>query len=256
MSLEMVRSPNRSAQPSRLVMFAAGLLATVAAVELQAQGIVATPLPMTLTPPDAAAPATPHLDLGVGVTFGILGLGVEGSKLINDHIGVRAGFSTFSMNRNITIQSISYALKLKLQGVPLLVDLYPFARGSFHFSGGLVLNQVQLSGSGTGAAFTLNSNSYTAAQLGTLGASIKYPSAGPYFGLGFGTPARNSLIAFTTNFGVVLSKPTVGLTSTGGTASNSAQLQADLAAQQAKTQTSVNKLPVLPVLSTGIMLRF
>ena len=208
-------------------------------------------------PPSAASSAGgQHLDLGFGIDYGLLGLGVEVNKLIFGHLGVRAGYSTSSFSINHTISNLNLAATLKLQGAPLLVDVYPFSRGPFHLSGGVLLTTPQLTGTAqpqSGGTFKLNGTQYTAAQVGTLHGSVKWPSGAPYFGLGFGTPARKSLFAATFNFGAVVSKANVGLTSTGGTGGGN--FQSDLQAQQASMQSSVHKLPVFPVFSGGFLFR-
>ena len=206
-------------------------------------------------PPTGQPGASNHLDLGVGIEAGLLGFGGEVNKLLFGHLGVRADFSTVSITLNPTYKSIKYSGNIKLQGAPVIVDFYPFARGSLHLSGGVVFNQTQLSGSGSGNSFTLNGTSYTAAQVGTLGLKVKFPSAGPYLGLGFGTPARGGRVGFFTNFGAIISKPSATLTSTGGTG-QPAGFQSDLQAQSASTNQDARKLPVLPVFSMGLMVRF
>ena len=79
------------------------------------------------------------------------------------------------------------------------------------------------SGSGT---FTINGNTYTRAQVGTLSTTSKFPGAMPCLGLGFGTPAnRGGRVKFLFDLGAAIGKPTVALTSTG--AASNATLQAD-----------------------------
>jgi len=198
-----------------------------------------------------------HLDLGVGLETGTLGFGLEAGKLLIPHIGVRAGFNGFSFSLNHSISDIPYSAKLKLQTIPLLVDVFPSSRGAFHLTGGVILNQTKFSGSGVPDAagtITINHVAYTGSQLGVLSAAVKYPSTGGYAGLGFGTPAFKGRITGVFDVGAILSKPKVSLNATG--AAGNAQLASDVAAQQATMQTSVNKLSVYPVLKSGVMVRF
>jgi len=212
---------------------------------------------LTATPVIAGAQGSGGLDLGVGVTFGTLGFGGQVSKLLFSHLGVRGGLNYFSLSPNETFNDVQYAAKLRLESIPLLVDVYPMARGALHVTGGMVINRTQLTGTaipGPSNTITINHDSYTAAQVGVLNGSFKYPSSGGYFGIGFGTPARKSIMAATFDIGAVLSRPHVSLNATG--AASDAQLASDLAAQQVTTQNTINKLTVYPVISSGLTLRF
>lgn len=222
-----------------------------------ALGALSCLLALTPAVSRAQADSSNHLDLGVGVHVGTLGGGVEVNKLIFGHLGVRGEFNYFSFSLNHSISDVQYSAKLRLETIPVLLDLYPWSRGPFHVTGGVVFNQTQLTGSGVPDAsgtIKLNGDSYTEAQVGVLSAAVKYPSSGGYFGLGFGTPARKSAVSFTFDVGAILSKPTVSLSATNP--GEIPALTTDLAAQQASTQTSVNKVRAYPVISTGILVRF
>lgn len=227
------------------VLATTGLLLAVAAATVAAQPA-----------PPSGSSGGGGLDLGVGIQAGTTGLGVQVDKLIVSHIGVRAGFNYFQFGLSHTFNDVDYSGHLRLQSVPVLADLYPF--GSFHLTGGIVFDQTQLTGTAVpdpSGTITINHVAYTAAQVGTLSAAIKYPSSDGYLGLGFGSPARKGgLLGGTFDLGVILARPRVALNATG--ASTTPGLAANLAAQQATTQHSANKLSVYPVLASGIMLRF
>lgn len=233
----------------RLMLAHAGLCLAAGSASLAAQ-----PTP----PPGASTSGTGGggaLNLGVGIQVGTLGFGVQVDKLIVSHIGVRAGFNYFEFGLSHTISDVDYSGHLRLQSVPLLADIYPF--GSFHLTGGLVFDQTQLTGTAVpdpSGTITINHVSYTQSQIGILNAGIKYPSSDGYLGLGFGSPVKKSLLGGTFDIGVILARPRVSLNATN--ASTTPGLAANLAAQQATTQHSVNKLSVYPVLSSGIMLHF
>jgi hypothetical protein len=208
-------------------------------------------------PPPQAPPAEgSHLDASIGLTAGTLGFGVQAGKLLFSHLGVRAGFNYFSFSLTHTFSGVAYTAKLRLQNIPALVDVYPWGRGPFHLTGGLVFNQNQFTGTGVpdSTGFTINQHHYTQSQVGVLHAAIKYPSTAGYGGIGFGTSARNSLIAPVFDIGAVFSTPRVTLGATG--AASNPQLASDLQAQQDKTQHDVRKFRVYPVISTGFMVRF
>jgi len=197
-------------------------------------------------------------DVAIGARVSLLGFGAEVSKLLTSHVGVRVGGNLFSY----TIQgeeqdNITYDGKAKWQSLSALLDLYPSPRGSFHLTGGLVTNPVKatVTGRPTGGSFEINDNSYTAAEVGTLTGTGEFSSVMPYVGLGVGTAASNhGGFGFVFDLGVAIGKPTLSLTATG--AANNAQLQSDLNAQIATTQQDLDKVPVYPVLSLGVIYRF
>ena len=129
-------------------------------------------------------------DLGISLRAGTLGGGIELSKLLVSHVGIRVGANYFSLNKDsLTAKDVSYDAKLKLQSFDGLLDLYPSPRGSFHLTAGVMSDPLKITGSGTptGGDFKINGNTYTRPQVGTLTAEAKFASALPYVGLGFGT---------------------------------------------------------------------
>lgn len=192
-------------------------------------------------------------DAAISVRFGTLGFGPEVSKLVTPHVGLRAGVNFFSISHTFNQSNANVDATLKLKAFTGLVDLYPGDRGSFHFTAGVITNPVTVTGSGTPSGnTTINDRDYTPAQVGTMTVTGEWPSASPYLGLGFGTPAAShSAMFFAFDIGAAIGKPKVGLTSTGA-ASNST-LKSDLAAQVATIQ---NKVPAYPVIALGLGYRF
>lgn len=207
----------------------------------------------------AQASSGSHLDASVALRFGTLGFGVEVSKLLMGHVGVRVGANYFKLDKTRTESNVTYDATLKAKAFSALIDLFPANRGSFHFTGGLMTDPVKVNGTGkptTSGNFTLNGNTYTTAQVGVLTAEVKYPDVAPYVGIGFGTPARNgSALKFLFDLGVVIGKATVALDATG--AASNPTLAADLQAQEDKTEHDVQKYAkVYPVISFGLAYRF
>jgi len=199
-------------------------------------------------------------DAAFALRLSTLGLGFELSKWLVNHVSARVGANFGSYSKNGKENSgIAYDVKLKLKAVEALVDLSPSARGNFHFTVGLLTNPAKLTGAGqptSSGTFDINNHSYTSAQVGTLEAEAKFPGASPYFGIGFGTAARKGgRIKFLFDLGASIGKAKLLLTATG--ASNNSQLQADLNAQQQKTQADLDKYAKLyPVLSFGLAYHF
>ncbi len=210
---------------------------------------------LPLTSVAAQGSSSTGSDMSVGIRVGTLGIGAEVSKLLTDHIGVRVGGNYFSANTTRAESDITYVATAKLQAFTGLVDLYPGSRGSFHFSAGVITNPLTFTGTGqpTNGTITINQVPYTPSQVGTLNATIKWPSASPYLGLGFGTPAAmHGAFKLVFDVGAAIGKPKVSLNATG----SAPGLAADLAAQQDSTQNKANKLSVYPVISLGLVYRF
>jgi len=198
-----------------------------------------------------------HLDASIGVRAGTLGVGVEVGKLIFSHLGIRAGINFFNYGAKHTISDLDYNARLRYQNIPVLLDLFPWARGSFHLTGGVVFDQNRITGTGTPNAsgeIPINGTDYTQAQVGVLSGAIRYPSTAGYAGLGWGTPARHSLVAFVADFGVMISTPKVTLNATN--TGTDPELASDLQAQQVTTQKKVNQYAkIYPVISLGLIFR-
>ncbi|MES2123614.1 MAG: hypothetical protein V4503_02885 [Gemmatimonadota bacterium] len=198
-------------------------------------------------------------DISIAVRVSTLGFGAEVSKLVTSHLGVRVGANTYSLTKNVDQSDVTFDAKLKMKALTALVDFYPGNRGSFHLTGGLMTNPVNITAVGQPKAngtFTINDREYTTAEVGTLTGTGEWASALPYVGIGFGTPANSHKgIKFIFDLGAGIGKSTIALTATG--AANNAQLQSDLNAQVAKTQKDVDKYAkVYPVLSFGLAYRF
>ena len=132
-------------------------------------------------------------DAAIGIRLSTLGLGLELGKQLGDHISARVGINFGSISQNGKKQTdLTYDVSLKLKAAEALIDYSPSKRGVFHFTAGLLTNPLTISGVGTpsgSGTFTINGNTYTRAQVGTLSTTSKFPGAMPYLGLGFGTPA-------------------------------------------------------------------
>ena len=199
-----------------------------------------------------------HADVSIAFRSLTLGLGLEVGKLITDHFGLRVGANYLKFSTSATKSNVSYDASLKLHAVTGLLDFFPGARGNFHLTGGIITNPVTVSGTGQPTAqgtFTLNGHTYTTAQVGILTGEAKYPDVGPYFGLGFGTPARKSPFGFFFDLGAMLGQPSVTLAASGAAAGS--QLATDLQAQADTTQHDIRKYAkVYPVISMGLAFRF
>lgn len=210
------------------------------------------------------AEAGPAADVSVDLLFGIMGIGLQVAKLVTPHVGIRAGGTYFSLSRTITQTDVEYDASLKLGSIKGLVDLFPGSRGAFHLSGGVLANLTKVDATGNcSGTIDINNHNYTCAELGKLTGSVKFPSASPYVGLGFGTPAKGSRVHFVMDLGAAFGAPTLLLAASNAgsnaqlTADVNAQLTADVNAERDKTQKDINKyLKIFPVIELGLGIRF
>lgn len=205
----------------------------------------------------SASPPADAVDMSIDVFLGTLGIGGQAAKLVTPHLALRAGGTYFSLSRTANQSDVDYDATLNLKSFFGLLDFFPSARGAFHLTGGVLANKSTVDATGvcTSGSIDLNGRSYTCAQLGSLKGSVKFPSASPYIGIGFGTPARGSRVHFVTDFGGVFGGPTLAL-SASNSASNP-QLAADVKAQRDKTQKDIDKyLKIFPISNFGLGIRF
>jgi hypothetical protein len=198
------------------------------------------------------------LDLSIGLRGGTLGYGAEVGKLVASHLGVRVAAYVFSYTRQQDFEDVQYDAQAKFRHATALVDLFPGRRGKFHLTGGVVAGTSEVTGRGVpeGDRFYLNGREYSSAEVGALTGAVRFPRVRPYGGLGWGTPAKNSGgIGFSTDFGVVYGGPTAVLTASN--AGPNAQLRADLEAQRAETQETLDQYAKFyPVVNFGLTYRF
>ena len=84
----------------------------------------------------------------IGLEAGTDGIfGGFGSWRFMDHLGVRAGVDYTELSWNdVSIAGIHYNAKLKFLSEPLVLDVYPWKKHSFHVGLGMMFNQNELSG--------------------------------------------------------------------------------------------------------------
>jgi hypothetical protein len=264
----------------RLTMVAVLVAATFPVSMLAAQSTRTSrpaPTPEKPRPTAAVAPARGSTEshTSIGLRVGTLGVGLDISHLISDHIGLRVGASYLKLSHERTFeesngastiyntQEVTWNVTAKVNAFSGLVDWYPGTRGVFRFSVGAVTNPLKGSGVGVIAqrdsVYRLNGRQYKPASIiGNFIASSKYASVLPYLGIGFGTPAsKQHGFGFIFDLGAAIGTPTVALTSTNAATTTNPTLRQDLAGRQNEWQTeTVNKIPVYPVLSIGAAYRF
>jgi hypothetical protein len=193
-------------------------------------------------------------DTSLGLRVGTLGGGIELAHAFTETLGFRVAASGLNYNTTETYDSINYDAKLKLASGQLLFDWFPFA-SNFRLSAGAMYNGNKLTLDGkpsSGGTFTINGTTYSASEIGALNGKVDFRKAAPYVGLGYGRPVGKGL-SLTADLGVLFQgSPRSTLTATCGTTTNCAQIQSNVAAQQAQLDDDMHKFQYYPVLSIGL----
>lgn len=207
--------------------------------------------------PIAHASVSPH-DFALGVGVGTEGIGGQlSTQLIRHTLDFNIGVSRFSHHFSFTADSTKFGANLRLGGEPVGVSWYPFHNG-FKIEGGVLINANHASVTGqpnSGSTYTINGRTYTASQVGTMHGDTNFRTAAPYVGVGYGDPFAGGRWTFSVNAGVVFEgKPNVTLTASN--ASNNAQLQKDIQAEQTTVNNKLQFLQFWPEISIGLTYRF
>lgn len=156
-----------------------------------------------------------------GLAAGTTGIAAEASAIFGGNFAVRLGFNylrfgypfRFSLPEDLggDGSAASFTAKLNLNHGCFLADIYPFAEGSFHFTGGLWAgspNLVRLSNS-TPLPDAFNSigidiDGYSVhAMNNDLSADIRVNALKPYFGFGFGKIRPDRRLCFVFDLGLL-----------------------------------------------------
>src|SRR5260221_9210812 len=207
-------------------------------------------------------PGVAPADTSLGIRGGTLGGGVELSTALSQRAAVRLDVDGYNRTQTSTQDNIQYDVKLKLQTASLLGDWFPFAN-NFRISLGAMYNgnKLTLKGQPTGGTFTINGQSYNAADVGSLDAQVDFNKAAPYFGIGYGRPINGGL-SMIFDAGIMFQgSPKSKIDVTCGTAApqgsaRCTQLQSDAQAEQSRLDASLHNLKYYPVISLGLAYTF
>lgn len=189
-----------------------------------------------------------------GEVYGAIGLpGVMGgyANPLGESFTLRADFATIgSRTRTSTEEGIDYNLKLKANRFALFGDWYPFS-GTFRLTGGVTANdyKLTLAATGAGGTLTIGDNSYTTTAADRLDGVVKFPSATPYLGFGWGHQSGSGL-RFSADVGAMFGKAKLSYTVSGPLASQ--VTQADIDKETQELRDGVAKIRWVPQLSFGI----
>src|SRR5437763_5540437 len=115
--------------------------------------------------------------VGVTADLGSTGAGFHVVLPMESDLNGRFGINYFKHDFDRTSSGIDYDVKGKLRTFDLLFDWYALSGSKFHLTGGLVYNGNQFDATGKAnplGKFNLNSNVYSAADVGLLNGRVSY----------------------------------------------------------------------------------
>lgn len=212
---------------------------------------------------------------GVAIKFGVLGAGVDVAVPVGRRVNVRAGVSGFSLSHVFENDGITLDANLKLRSASASLDVFPFG-GGFHVSPGVMLyngnEATAVASVPAGRTFTLGSQDFVSdpANPVTGTATITFERRlAPSLMLGWGNIVPRSGRHWSVPFelGVVYTKAPTAVLGLSGNACDTrgltcraittdAGLQAEVRAQEAKINDTIDVLKVLPVFSIGLAFSF
>lgn len=202
-----------------------------------------------------AAVASEMDGVAVELKAGTLGTGLEVNYAINSKFTVGLGLNKFSRSTSDSADNIDYDVDLDLQTFALLGSYHPFA-GTFRLTGGIMNNgnELKMKAKPTGT-YDIGGATYTAAQVGSLAATVDFNTLVPYLGLGWGKSATSGFGA-TFDIGVLFQgSPNVSFTANGTLASDPT-FQANLKQEEANAEDDIKGFTMYPVISLGLNYRF
>jgi hypothetical protein len=207
----------------------------------------------------ALAVGSAHADdsnWGIGLKAGTLGLGLEGRWAPLPYLDLRLGGNTYDLAADDRYADVEYEATFALQNYYATANfrfpLSPFRVTAGIFSNGNELNMV----SAEPGDFSIGGDFYTAAEVGTLASTTSFPSAAPYFGVGFDFELFGKA-GLNFDFGVLWQgDPDVALVAAGGTLVDDPTFQASLEAERLALEDEISNFKAYPVVSLSIVYNF
>lgn len=181
---------------------------------------------------------------------------------MGDSWGLRGEYAGgTSLSSSGTSEGIQYDAKFKSSRAGVFADWFPFG-GGFRVVGGVTSNDTKLDVNARGTTATIDGNTVNLSGK-YFNVAMKYPTATPYLGIGYGHQKAEKGLGFYFDLGVSFGSFTADVdTNLVGTAAVDANgnattiTQQDVDAEKKKLNDSLAGLSVLPSVSLGLVYRF
>ncbi|MDP3492968.1 MAG: hypothetical protein Q8R82_07625 [Hyphomonadaceae bacterium] len=197
--------------------------------------------------------------IAVSGSIGTTGGSIEAQTQITPIIQLRGGYNYFEYGVDDTYDDIAYDGDLDLTTWGAFVDFRPFAN-SFIVSAGAYFGDKGLKLAATPTQnVEIGNQTFTPSQVGTLNAEASLEDTAPFLGIGWDTTFQGSGPGMGFKFivgAMFTGSPDVSMTATGGTLSNDANFQNQLAIEEQNLQDDINDYEIYPVVQAGLTWSF
>ncbi|SHO80849.1 hypothetical protein MNB_SV-15-499 [hydrothermal vent metagenome] len=235
-------------------------LVVLLSINVYAGGDITPPVIDVIVPDVVPPMVTP--DYAVDLKVGTLGLGLDFSMPINEQFNVRLNLNGGSYDDTSNEAGIDYSYSLDLLTAGILVDYYPMSGSEFRVSGGVYYNgnEADLCArpqAGTNLDIGLKAGGYSVADLGSLKGNVDFDDIAPYVGIGWGNAVKNSGWSFNADVGIMYQgTPDVTLEAIGSAPALKAEIDANVAIEEADLQNDLDDYKIYPVISVGVTYTF
>lgn len=196
--------------------------------------------------------------IGVGVHASTLGYGPELGFTVNPYLVVRFDYSYDNdYSYTTTKDGIRYEAHLHLNNYGGAVDWHPMA-GSFLISVGVFKDNNHINAvADPQQRYSINGQTFTASEVGTLSGHITFNNWAPYLGIGWDTlGSTRKGVGFELGLGVLYQgSPSVALQPSGAMVAVPGLSQATQDEQQ-RLDDDWNSYKYYPVVNVGLVFRF
>jgi hypothetical protein len=122
----------------------------------------------------------------VGAEASTTGFGASGAWRFSHHLGVRLGANYFQYSYSeAKLGDLHYDVSARFLSEPLTLDIYPWARHSFHISVGMLFNQNQLTGTlSDSGTLVIDGIPFPSADVVPVNLKVDQEPVNPYLGIG------------------------------------------------------------------------
>lgn len=192
----------------------------------------------------------------IGLKAGALGLGIEYTYAFNERFSLRGGINDSDYSTDGEESDIEYEFDVIWDSVAIGVDVHPM-KSPFRVSVGMLDSDNRIAAlSRPVTNVTIGDTVYTPAQVGTLVGLVRFDDQMPFVGLGWDWSRNKKRFGVSLDLGLLdQGSPRVELFGTGTLLGDPA-FRADIEAEEAELEDSIDDLEILPFATLGFMFRF
>jgi hypothetical protein len=196
--------------------------------------------------------------IGFGVHASTLGYGPELNFTLNPYFVLRFDYNYYNdYSYTTTKDSIKYDANLHLNNYGAAIDWHPFA-GAFLVSLGVFKDNNYINAVAVPQqTYTINGETFTASEVGTLTGHITFNSWAPYLGIGLNTlGSEDRGVGLEVGLGVLYQGSPSTALQAHGLITQVPDLDLAVSAEQQRLDDQWNSYKYYPVVNVGLVFRF